>query len=110
MRRLALIAVGTFLLSSCSPADMITLAWGPDGQHAVDQALKVGRCESGLDPSSVRDNPRSHEIGIMRFNVGDARDVGYSVTEDELADPWTNIAIAHDIWRAFGWRRWACRP
>lgn len=96
-------------LSSCTPAEMIIHVWSQDGDSATKQALTVAKCESDLNPLSLKDNPRSSDIGIFRIGVGDAKRFGWNVSEEDLYDPWTNIVITHDIWKEIGWRIWSCR-
>lgn len=109
MKKLLAIACLTGLLSACSPAEMIVNVWSEDGSGSVKQALTVAKCESDLNPLSLKDNSKSTDIGIFRIGVVDAKRFGWNVTEEDLYDPWTNIVIAHDIWKNIGWRIWSCR-
>ena len=79
-------------------------------QHGVDaaRALRVARCESGLDP--LARNPNSSAKGVFQFidstwaSVSRMRGTSASVLDAE-----SNIDNALWLARKEGWHHWVCR-
>src|SRR5205085_2232178 len=92
-----------------SVADMISRIFGP---HAPG-ALRVARCESGLNPRSY--NPvsigGSHAVGVFQI-LYPGTWMGTSQSAKSPYDPMANILAAHSIFvrDGYSWREWACQP
>ena len=72
-----------------------------------DRAVRVARCESGLDPYAR--NPSGAAGLFQLLGHGDlfaAR--GWDVATD-WSDPYKNTVVAHDLWVESGWRPWVCK-
>ncbi len=73
-----------------------------------DKAVRVARCESGLDPRAV--SPGGANVGLMQINVvhrGLAARMGYSW--DQMLQVLPNLAVARAVYdRAGGWGPWSC--
>jgi soluble lytic murein transglycosylase-like protein len=70
----------------------------------VETALCVIRHESGGNPDA--DNPRSSAKGLFQV-LGSLWASHYGVSQTELYDPATNVRIAAEIWRKYGWSAWS---
>jgi len=74
-----------------------------------DKAIRVARCESGLNPSAV--SAGGGNWGLFQINkVHQAlvESMGYSW--DQILDPYVNAAVARHIYDgAGGWSPWGCR-
>lgn len=69
-------------------------------------ALRVFRCESGLNPAAV--SPGG-DLGIAQVNPihrGRWESMGYTRGDMLTAGP--NLAVAWSIWSEVGWRAWSC--
>lgn len=84
-----------------TPAEVEALIRATWPDHAEDRAVRVARCESGLNPNAK--NRTSSASGVMqllaihwrgRFDPFDAR---------------ANIAYAYRLWQSSGWSPWVCR-
>jgi hypothetical protein len=77
---------------------LIRATW-PD--HAEDRAVRVARCESGLNPNAK--NRTSSASGVMQL---------LAIHWRGRFDPFNaraNIAYAYRLWQASGWSPWVCR-
>lgn len=71
-----------------------------------DQALRVARCESTMNPGAVS---AGGHIGLFQLSPMWASRAGGSV--DALFDAQTNTAVAFSLWaETHDWRQWSCRP
>lgn len=74
----------------------------PSGE--VDTALCIIRHESAGDPRA--DNPRSTATGLFQI-LESLWGPHYGVSTSELNQPQTNVRLASDIWREYGWSAWS---
>ena len=78
---------------------MILARFGAAGPHAV----RVFRCESGLNPRAK--NAHSTAYGIAQFLDSTWRSTGIAKT----SDPALQIEAAYRLWHARGFQPWVCR-
>lgn len=80
---------------------MVAYYWGKHG--ATDRMLRIMRCESGGNPNAW--NWRTDVRGLfqVRYPLWSRQWPG------NYYDPWTNAAIAYQVWLQQGYRAWACR-
>jgi hypothetical protein len=75
------------------------------GKHA-DEALRIAFCESRFNPTDVSS---AGAVGVFQIRTVDH---GWRVKKikhgKDLFDPWTNVQVAHDIFKHQGWRPWVC--
>lgn len=69
---------------------------------AVDRMVAIAECESGFDPRAV--NPRSGAGGIWQIMP-----FWKKVWPGDYLDPWTNGAVAYQIWLVQGFDAWVCK-
>lgn len=69
---------------------------------AVERMVRIAECESGHSPWAV--NPSSGAAGIWQIMPFWKR-----VWPGDYFDPWTNGAIAYQIWLEQGFAAWVCR-
>ncbi len=118
MKRIILIAVCLASLALASTACTRTTsslaairANFPGSQY--DKAVRVARCESGLDPAAV--SPGGGNWGLFQINTVHKTTVarlGYSWTQ--IRNPYVNARVARYIYddaarRGSGWAPWTCR-
>lgn len=84
-----------------TPAEVEALIRATWPDHAEDRAVRVARCESGLNPNAKnRTSSASGTFQLIaahwrgRFDPFDAR---------------ANIAYAYRLWQSSGWSPWVCR-
>lgn len=79
---------------------MVAYYWGKHG--ATDRMLRIMRCESGGVPTAK--NPHSSATGLFQV-------MGFwqKVWPGDYTDPWTNAAVAYQIWLSQGYGAWACK-
>jgi soluble lytic murein transglycosylase-like protein len=73
-----------------------------------DKAIRVARCESGLNPAAV--SAGGGNWGLFQINKvhqGLVESMGYSW--DQILDPYVNAAVARHIYDGSGWSPWGCR-
>ncbi|NUR51334.1 MAG: hypothetical protein HOV71_24680 [Hamadaea sp.] len=104
---------GMGVICASTVADHIRAIW-PDGVQ--DKAIRVARCESGLNPIAVG-GPNTNgtlDFGVFQFNDGGtlqeylpgdtrAAKVDSALTADD------NIRAALRLYQARGWQPWSCR-
>ncbi|TWD83705.1 putative peptidoglycan binding protein [Kribbella amoyensis] len=81
----------------------------------ANKAVRVARCESGLNPIAVGLNTNgTKDVGVFQFNTGGTlqeflpgRDTGEKI--DRALSSADNIHAAYDLYRARGWQPWTCR-
>lgn len=75
--------------------------WFWDEPH-TSRMLRIMDCESGGDPSAK--NPRSSATGLFQI-------MGFwqKVWPGDYTDPWTNAAVAYQIWLSQGFAAWVCK-
>lgn len=99
-----------FTLPEAAEDDLSDVEWliRQTFPETPDTAVRVARCESGLDPAAV--SPGGANWGLMQVNVvhkGLAATMGYSWNQMLQAAP--NLAVARAIYdRAGGWGPWSC--
>lgn len=113
--RSALASASGGMSVSCDSAvaDRIRAIW-PDGTQ--DKAIRVARCESGLNPIAVG-GPNGNgtlDFGVFQFNDGGTlQEYLPGATRAEKVDnallAEANIRAALQLYRARGWQPWACR-
>ena len=94
-------------------ASLIRQIW-PDGSE--DKAVRVARCESGLNPIAVG-GPNSNgtlDFGVFQFNNGGTLQSylpgdTYRAKVDNALHAEANIRAALQLWRDRGWDPWSCR-
>lgn len=84
-----------------TPAEVEALIRATWPDHAEDRAVRVARCESGLNPNAKnRTSSASGTFQLLaihwrgRFDPFNAR---------------ANIAYAYRLWQSSGWSPWVCR-
>lgn len=75
--------------------DQILAAFGAEG----DIALKVARCESGLNPKAI--NKTSSARGLFQIMQS-----WHRIDQKWLFDPVINIQVAKKLWSEQGWEPW----
>lgn len=70
-----------------------------------DQALRVARCESTMNPRAVS---RGGHIGLFQLSPGHSVRIG--VSPSDLFDADVNMRAAWALWSEQSWRPWSCRP
>jgi hypothetical protein len=72
-----------------------------------DIAYQVMKLESNCNPNALNDNPNTgdYSVGLFQINLmgGLANE---RPSEEWLKVPENNIAYAHDLYTAYGWRIW----
>lgn len=76
--------------------------WLPYGQWVVDRMMRILKCESGGDPNAY--NGLTGVKGLWQIHP-----LWQKVWPGNYYDPWTNGAVAHQVWLEQGWRAWACK-
>jgi hypothetical protein len=100
----------TFVLPETADDDLSDVEWliRQTFPETPDKAVRVARCESGLDPAAV--SPDGANWGLMQVNVVHkalAAAMGYSW--NQMLQPAPNLAVARAIYdRAGGWGPWSC--
>jgi hypothetical protein len=79
---------------------MVAYYWGKHG--ATDRMLRIMKCESG--GLATAKNPRSSATGLFQI-------MGFwqKVWPGDYTDPWTNAAVAYQIWLSQGYAAWVCK-
>lgn len=81
---------------------MVNYYWGKHGQAHVDRMLRIMDCESGGNPKAK--NPRSSATGLFQILA-----FWQKAWPGDYTDPWTNAAVAYQIWLTQGYAAWVCR-
>ena len=82
------------------PAEVFAYDW------PADEACSVSWCESRWQPDAI--SPDGQNLGIFQVNVVHRALVGGQ--EQRLLDAATNVRVAYELWRDYGWGIWACTP
>jgi LysM repeat protein len=96
-------------LRGSSVENMIRQVFGP----YADAAIRVARCESGLNPDAT--NPLSiggsHASGVFQI-LYPSTWRGTSQAAKSPYNAWSNIVAAHEIFvrDGYSWREWVCKP
>lgn len=80
---------------------MVAYYWGRHG--ATDRMLRIMRCESGGNPNAL--HPRTDVRGLFQVRYP----LWSKLWPGNYYDPWTNAAIAYQVWLTQGYRAWACK-
>lgn len=82
---------------------MVAFYWGKHGYAHVDRMLRIMRCESGGKWWVMNEQGSGAEglFQIMQF--------WKKKWPGNYKDPWTNAAVAYQIWLTQGYRAWACK-
>lgn len=90
------------------PCDVVCIIRAVFPDDAETGAIRVARCESGLDPAA--DNPTSSALGLFQIVRGTWN--AYADREWSRTDPLHNTLTAYRIWKSDGgsWRQWVCKP
>jgi transglycosylase-like protein with SLT domain len=68
----------------------------------VDRMLRIMDCESGGNPWAK--NPHSSATGLFQIMASWQKS-----WPGDYTDPWTNVAVAYQIWLTQGYAAWVCR-
>lgn len=71
---------------------------------AVDRMLRIMACETVPDGNPRSYNPRSGASGLFQIMPGWKK-----VWPGDYFDPWTNAAVAYQIWLVQGFGAWVCK-
>ncbi|MFC6023762.1 peptidoglycan-binding protein [Plantactinospora solaniradicis] len=80
----------------------------------ANKAVRVARCESGLNPIAVGLNTNgTKDVGVFQFNTGGTLQeylpgATLAVKVDNALSSADNIHAAYDLYRARGWQPWTC--
>jgi Transglycosylase SLT domain len=109
-----LLVIGLFGLSGCDPSQGGTI---PPAVQAINfwfggdawSAIKVARCESGLNPNAV--SPGGANLGLFQINVVHRVDFERVVNApwSMVFNPWFNSMYAAHLFHAQGWGPWSCK-
>lgn len=81
--------------------------WRPIVEHFWDEPhtsrmLRIMRCESGGDPRAY--NGRTGVKGLFQVHP-----LWQKPWPGDYYDPWTNAAVAYQVWLEQGYRAWSCK-
>lgn len=76
--------------------------WAKHGQWVVDRMMRILRCESLGDPNAY--NPKSGVRGLWQIDP-----LWQVPWPGNYYDPWTNGAVAYQVWLEQEWKAWACK-
>ena len=101
-------AVADLQPAADKPCDTVCIIRNVFPDSAEDGAIRVAKCESGLDPNAR--NPSSSATGLFQIINGTWR--AYADRGWVRTDPLHNTLVAYRIWRSDGgsWRQWVCKP
>lgn len=80
---------------------MVAYYWGRHG--ATDRMLRIMRCESGGNPNAWNRSTDVRGLFQVRYPLWS------KLWPGNYWDPWTNAAIAYQVWLTQGYRAWACK-
>lgn len=78
---------------------MVDYYW--DGEH-VERMLNIMDCESKGDPYAY--NPKTGVKGLFQIHP-----LWQKPWPGNYYNPWTNAAVAYQVWLEQGYRAWACK-
>lgn len=86
--------------------DYITQVFGSQAKNAI----AVAKCESGLNPTRINNNPRTkdYSVGVFQINLFGSLRNGRPA-EDKLLDAKFNIDYAYEMYQRQGWGPWSCK-
>lgn len=88
---------------SVAPVDLVrTIAYHFWPDWAAERMIRIAQCESGYLPTAQ--HPRSGAAGIWQIMPFWQR-----AWPGDYFDPWTNGAVAYQIWLVQGFGAWVCR-
>lgn len=68
----------------------------------VDRMLRIMACESGGNPNAY--NGSTGVAGLFQIHP-----LWQKPWPGDYYDPWTNVAVAYQVWLEQGYRAWVCR-
>jgi len=79
--------------------------WGAN----ADRAISVARCESGLNPNALNNNPRTgdYSVGVFQINLHGSLATNRP-SEEWLRDYKNNVEYAYRMFQSSGWTPWTC--
>lgn len=86
--------------------EALILATWPPSEGA--RAVRVARCESGLNPRATNGSHWGVFQISKRWHQARAERMGYT-WEQVATQAGPNIAVAHALWLDQGWRPWTCK-
>lgn len=85
-----------------APVDLVRqLAYYYWPDWAAERMVRIARCESGYRPEAYNPSGASGLWQIMPF--------WQNAWPGNYFDPWTNAAVAYQIWLTQGFGAWVCR-
>lgn len=73
---------------------------------ACAHAIRIARCESGLNPAARN---RSGASGLFQLLGHGSLFEAHGWSPEDWADPYKNTVVAFDLYSASGWGPWVCR-
>ncbi len=105
-RRAIAAGIAVIGLGACSPQWYIENVFGPTS----DQAIRVARCESTLNPRAVSPGGGNHGL----FQINNVHRTSFTQVTgqpwSEVYDPHWNSVFAKYLYDTQGWRPWTCKP
>lgn len=75
----------------------------------TEKALEIAKCESGLNPSAINDNPKTGDYSVGLFQINLYGDLAKERPSREwLLIPENNIQFAYELYLKRGWGAWGC--
>lgn len=92
---------------SSKNSDIVKLICSKD--WSCERALAIAKCESGLNPLAVNDNPKTGDYSIGLFQINLLGNLANSRPSAEwLKNPQNNIDYAYKMYQSQGWKPWSC--
>ena len=100
--------------TSCSnPASCATLVYNVFKSRGLDgnAAVRVARCESGLNPSAKNSSSSASGIFQQLATYWPGRAARWGMAGRSVFDPYANAVVSAGMVAGDGgWRQWSCRP
>lgn len=76
---------------------------------AANRAIQIARCESGLRPDALNDNPRTRDYSVGVFQINLYGNLSKTRPSEEwLKNYQNNISYAHEMYLRSGFGPWTC--